>query len=102
MSYDKLLIADLRLTILQLLEEAPEYAHNEYVLGSALARLRLGISTDLLHGELAWLDEQGLIKLESVDGPGINVRTAQLTRRGEDVALGRARVPGIARPRPGG
>jgi len=102
MSYDRLLIENLRLSILQILQEAPDYAHNEYVLDSALQQLRIGISTDQLRGQLAWLDEQGLIRLASVDGPGMAVRTARLTRRGEDAALGHARIPGVARPRPEG
>ncbi len=99
MSYDELLIADLRLTILEILQAAPEYAINDYVLDSALAQLRLGVTTDQLHTELAWLAEQGLVKLEYVSVPGMTVQTVQLTRRGEDAALGRARIPGIARRR---
>lgn len=89
--------ADQRLTILQALEEDPDYAINEHLLRAALDEYGHGISSDKLRTELYWLAEQGLVTLEEVAG----VKVARLTSRGEDVALGRARVPGVARPRPG-
>jgi hypothetical protein len=96
MSYADIVVADQRLCLLAALAEAPAYAHNEHVLKRALEALGHAISSDRLHGHLAWLAEQDLIQIEPVAG----VRIARLTQRGEDAAAGRATVPGVARPRP--
>ena len=98
MSYRELVAEHLRLTVLQILEQDADYAHNEAVLQSALAAVGHGVSSDRIRSELAWLAEQGLLKV--TDSGGLQV--AKLTRRGVDAALGRAIVPGVARPRPGG
>lgn len=95
MSYRDLVEADIRLAILQVLEEDPDYSHNERILQGALERVGHSISGDRLRTELRWLEEQGLVTIEDV---GLYV--VKLTRRGEDIALGRARVDGVARPRP--
>nr|WP_275100134.1 hypothetical protein [Sedimenticola hydrogenitrophicus] len=97
MSLAELVIENQRLVVLQVLEEDVDYAQNEIVLQGALSAVGHGISSDRLRTELAWLTEQGLISVENVAG----LQVAKLTRRGEDVALGRSRVPGVARPRPG-
>ena len=97
MSFSTIVAEDQRLAILQLLEQDADYSHNEYVIGRLLATLGHAIGGDLLRSHLHWLAEQGLVKLdESAD-----MLVAKLTDRGEDVALGRARVPGVARRRPG-
>ena len=98
MSYRTLIAEYLRLAILQVLEQDPEYAHNETVLQSALSALGHGVSADRVRSELAWLSEQGLLVVSDVYG----LQVAKLTRRGADAARGRARVPGVARTRPGG
>jgi repressor of nif and glnA expression len=95
MSYRDLVEADMRLVILQVLEEDPDYSHNERILQAALERVGHGISSDRLRTELRWVEEQGLVTIDDV---GLFV--VKLTHRGEDVALGRARVDGVARPRP--
>ncbi len=97
MSYRVLIDEHLRLAILQLLEQDVDYAHNEIVLQGALEQLGHGVSFDRLRSELAWLGEQGLLVVTDVAG----LQLAKLTRRGSDVAGGRTRVPGVARPRPG-
>ena len=89
----------LRLAVLQLLQVDYGYAHNELILQRALEQVGHGVSGDRLRGELAWLAEQGLIVVEDVCGL---LHLARITARGADVALGRARVPGVARPRPTG
>lgn len=89
--------ADRRLVILQLLEQAPDYRGNGYLLQTAMAGLGHVVGLDRLHTDLAWLDEQGLVEMSSVGG----VTLAQLTARGNDVARGRAIVPGVQRPAPG-
>lgn len=98
MSYSDLVSADLRLCILRVLHEDVDYAHNEAVLQSALALIGHNISADRLRTELRWLEEQLLITIVDVAN---TVWVAKLTNRGEDAALGRARAPGVARPRPG-
>jgi hypothetical protein len=53
------------------------------------------ISRDLVVSHLTWLQEQALLTLENVGG----IQVATLSARGEDVAAGRATVPGVKRPR---
>jgi hypothetical protein len=53
-------------------------------------------SADQVRGDLAWLEEQGLVAVRSVE----NLTLAKATVRGLDVATGRATVPGVARPLP--
>ncbi|MCE9679603.1 ArsR family transcriptional regulator [Shewanella sp. AS1] len=86
-----------RLVILRLLAEVPGFDLNESILQDGLDAYGLDISRDGLRTQLAWLAEQGLIRLEKLGG----TQKATLTSRGEDVALGRAVVPGIKRPRAG-
>ena len=97
-SFRKFETEHLRLAVLQILAEDSDYAHNELVLSSALGQLGHGVSTDQLRTELAWLAEQGLIRVEEVS----DIQVARLLERGRDAARGLARVPGVARPRPGG
>ena len=97
-SFRKFATEHLRLAVLQILAADADYAHNELVLSSALEQLGHGVSRDNLRTELAWLAEQGLVSIEDVSG----IRVARLLSRGQDVARGVARVPGVARPRPGG
>ncbi len=97
MSFSAIVTEDVRLTILRGLEQDPDYAHNDAVLRQLLAAVGHAISRDKLHTELAWLEEQGLVSTN--DGAGVLV--VKLTTRGEDVALGRTRVPGVKRPGPG-
>ncbi|MCE8027529.1 ArsR family transcriptional regulator [Halomonas daqingensis] len=95
MNYRDVLVADQRLIVLQALEEDPAYSHNEAVLRSVLGTFGHHLSRDALRTELAWLQEQGLITVSDAGG----IQVAKLTARGEDVAKGSARVPGVARPR---
>lgn len=94
--YAALVQADRRLTILKLLEQSDDYSANEYLLQSALGGFGHNCSSDTVRAELAWLAEQGLAHLDETGG----VDVARLTRRGHDAASGRARVPGVKRPRP--
>ncbi len=88
---------DRRLVILRTLEEDPGYSMNESVIQSVLASFGHNVSRDRVRQDLAWLAEQGLVRLETV----VSVQVATLTGRGADVATGRARVPGVKRPSPG-
>ena len=87
--------AERRLVILRLLNELATYTAN--ILASGLSHYGVPASRDQVHTELDWLAEQGLVTQEDL---GIGVRTATLTARGAEVALGRAIVSGVKRPDP--
>ena len=88
---------DIRLSILQALEQDPGYSHNDAVLQQVCEAVGHRISLDRVRTELDWLDEQGLVDLETV-GP---FKVATISTRGVDVARGRSIVSGVKRPRPG-
>lgn len=89
--------AHLRLTLLRLLaDDDGGYSANESVLAQAANRFGFNAARDAVRTELAWLGEQGLVALEDVSG----LLVATITRRGLDVAAGRAAVPGVERPGP--
>lgn len=85
---------DIRLVILRLLVDMTAYRANSSVLTMALDSYGHTLSRDQVKTELHWLAEQGALTLEDV-GP---VLVATLSERGQDIAAGRARVPGIKRP----
>lgn len=97
MSFAAYLAEDRRLVLLRLLAEMPAYGANSSVLHSGLDRLGHKVPRDTIKADLAWLAEQGLVALEEV-GP---VVVATLAERGQDVAAGRAVVPGVKRSRTG-
>ena len=85
---------DIRLVVLRLLVVMTAYRANSSVLTMALDNYGHTLSRDQVKTELHWLAEQGALTLSDV-GP---VLVATLTERGQDIAAGRARVPGIKRP----
>lgn len=92
--YADYLRQDIRLVVLRLLVEMTAYRANSSVLTMALDSYGHTLSRDQVKTELHWLAEQGALTLADV-GP---VLVATLTERGQDIAAGRARVPGIKRP----
>src|SRR5690554_4711162 len=87
-----------RLGILRILSRRNQFTTNEYSLNEELAgHYGHHVSRDTLHTDLAWLEEQGLVICQQPRAGWI----VTLTGRGADVAEGRARVPGVARPQPG-
>lgn len=96
MNFEKYATEDRRLSILLVLKESGGYRCNEYLLRTALDALGHAVSGDRLMTDLAWLNEQGLIALDTVGG----VAVATLNSRGLDVACGRTVVPGVKRPLP--
>jgi hypothetical protein len=92
--YADFLRHDMRLVILRLLVEMPGYRANSSVLNTALDNFGHTASRDQVKTELHWLAEQGAMTLADM-GP---VLVATLTERGQDIAAGRACVPGIKRP----
>lgn len=86
-----------RLELLKLLASMPGYEAGQYFLYTCMAGGELPPpSSDQVATELAWLADQGLITLKD----SVGLSTAAIVQRGLDVAEGRARVPGVARPRP--
>jgi Fe2+ or Zn2+ uptake regulation protein len=85
---------DQRLVILRVLCEMPSYTANSSVLFNLLGRYGHSPSRDQVKTELHWLDEQGLITIDDVS----DVLVAKITERGQDVANGRTKAPGVKRP----
>lgn len=85
---------DQRLVILRLLSELAGYRANSSVLASALEGYGHAMTRDQVKTELRWLEEQGLVSVEDMEP----VLVVTLLERGEDVAKGRATVPGVKRP----
>jgi hypothetical protein len=88
----------MRLTILQILESDQDYSMNDTVIHRALDSIGYSVSHDKLKTELTWLQEQGAVSLDN--RPSFII--VKLSSRGQDVALGRASIPGIPRPQPRG
>ncbi|PNG40966.1 hypothetical protein A1354_12400 [Pseudomonas asplenii] len=93
-TYTDYLRHDIRLVLLRLLADMPGYRANSSVLNTALDHHGHSTSRDQTKTELHWLAEQQAITLNDI-GP---ILVATLTERGQDIAAGRARVPGIQRP----
>ena len=85
---------DRRLVILRVLANMPAYRSNSLLLTTLLGKWGHEPSADQVKGDLAWLQEQGLVKVDDAEG----VYVATLTTRGADVAAGRSVVPGVKRP----
>ena len=96
-AFEQLNQADRRLVILRALAEDSDYSVNEFILRRMLEVMKHKISRDLMRTELVWLEEQGLVSVEEVEG----TMMATLTGRGKDVADGAVVVPGVQRPEPG-
>jgi len=90
--------ADRRLVLLKALESAVQYRANVYLLRRFAESLGHVVGLDRAEQDLAWMAEQGLISTVKT----LDVTVATLTERGLDVAAGRAKVPGVQQPAPGG
>jgi hypothetical protein len=97
LSFDEVRTEHQRLSILRLLAEADDYSLNTSLLHDALDALGLSTSRDKVETMAAWLKEQELVTLRQIG----TVTVATITRRGDDVAKGHARVPGVKRPSAG-
>lgn len=96
-NFARLLSEDRRLVLLRILDRAPGSEANHYILREALDGVGHNVSRDIVLAELFWLAEQGLVTLDDLG----SMKVATLTGRGQDVALGRAVVPGVKKPVPG-
>lgn len=94
-NYADYLRQDQRLVMLRILSELPQYRSNSSVLARLLGEFGHHPSRDQVKGDLTWLGEQGLVKVDDIG----SVLVVTLTERGEDVATGRASVPGVSKPR---
>lgn len=97
MEYADHFAAHLRITLLRLLAAQPAYKANSSLLTDAADSVGLTTTRDKVKTELAWLEEQNLVRLA---GPDDRLLIATLTERGLDVAGGRVRVPGVKPPAP--
>lgn len=93
MSFKDHVIEHCRRLILEQLEQENDYAQNHLVMKQILAAFGQTLSTDKVLAEFAWLNEQGMVTLDSFGG----FTVAKLTHRGLDVATGASNMPGIAR-----
>lgn len=98
MNLAETLAQDRRGIILRVLLDQGDYALNDGVLQDALERLGHSVGRDLVRDDLAWLERHGLVNVSKAGSCWI----ASLTIRGDDVATGRERVPGVRRPSPRG
>ncbi len=87
-----------RWTIIRTIADQDNFALSDTSLQVVFDRLRQPVSLDLIHDYLAWLARHGLVSTTTERVGSRDMVMATLTARGEDVALGRERVPGIKRP----
>lgn len=83
---------DRRLIVLRLTAEGNGTC-NDRMLVTGLQHWGIRCSLDAVSQSLAWLSEHGLVRVRQV--PDSDVRVAEITRRGRDVAAGVAEVPGV-------
>ena len=83
---------DRRLVILRIAAEGNGTA-NDRMLITGLAHWGIRCTLDTVSQSLDWLEQHGLVKLRRV--PDSDVRVAEITRRGRDVAEGLADVQGV-------
>ena len=96
--FAELLTADIRLVILRALAEDLGYSHNESILHAVAKKFGHNVTRDVIRTQLAWLQEQSLVTLETVG----DIYVATITQRGVDVAGGAGSCPGVKRPSPRG
>lgn len=94
--FNQLVTENIRLAILQVLEQDADYSHNQNILQMILQSLGHSVSVDRIRTELRWLEEQGMITVDAIG----DLLVAKLNQRGLDISKGRGKVDGIARPRP--
>lgn len=92
-------VADLRLAILQVLTAAGVETNVPILRASVEETTPHRPAASALRQELVWLAERGLATNRAI---GASIAAATITERGEDVALGRERLTGVAAPSDGG
>lgn len=94
--YHETLRRHARIAILRFAADAPSYTTNVSMLEELLPQVGIQFTRDQILTETAWLEEQGFV---TCAGAGEFV-TLTATRRGVEIAEGRARHEGIKRPSP--
>lgn len=85
-----------RLSILHCLAAMDGYRANNSIIQTVCGQYGNNMTNDRLLTHLNWLEEQGLVKVESHD----TYTVAVITERGLDIETGRASAPGVKRPGP--
>ncbi len=97
MMFAELVAKDIRLVMLRSMAEDGNCL-NESMLQSILELFGHNVSRDRVRTEMRWLQEQGLIQIDTVAG----ILVGRLTGRGADIAEGKCRIDGVKCPRPRG
>jgi hypothetical protein len=95
--FTDLMREDRRLVELRALAATPSYTANNYVLQRGAAATGHRVSHEVIHGDLAWLAEAGLVVAQEAG----KATVVTLTARGLDVSSGLSVYPGVKRPLPG-
>ena len=95
MRFSERLTEDRRLVLLQGLGEAQAHQLNDSVLKKALAFVGHNVSTDVVRGDLMWLDEHGMVRVSKLAVASGELWVVHLTGAGREVLEGRT-YPGIA------
>lgn len=96
MSLSEIQTKNQRRAMLKLLSKMPDLSSSDFELREAVNDVeKINTSFDKFKSECAWLEEQGLVKIE-----GQVIDTIKLTQRGLDVAEYKVAFPGIAKKRP--
>jgi len=96
-SYAQYVLEDMRLLMLRLLSELPQYTANSSTMHSALQAWGHRAARGEVVRQLHWLSERALVEVETITEDVLLVR---LLDRGLDVAQGIIRHPGIKPVRP--
>jgi Fe2+ or Zn2+ uptake regulation protein len=96
MSLAELMAANLRCSLLRVLEQTPAYSANDSLLHDVVQEYALMVSRDQVRTNLFWLRDQGLVTVDEISG----VLIVRITAAGLDVARGNRTVPGVKRPTP--
>lgn len=98
MSLTSLMAEERRQIVLAALAEASGFQMNEDSVRIVLRAIGHNVTSDVMRGDLKWLSEVDLIRLDHVPVAGGELWIAHLRQMGQDVANG-AHFPGVARPR---
>ena len=90
------LARDRRIIILRALVEPNGMMLNETIIKAMVNRFGHNVGRDVVRGDLCWLEEQRLVRVEKLDTERGEFWVAHLTNDGEEVAQGR-KHPGVAR-----
>ncbi|MFA7238733.1 MAG: hypothetical protein WC091_01365 [Sulfuricellaceae bacterium] len=96
MIFAEFIKCDIRLVALRILSEMPGFKANSSVICTLLDQFGHTATRDQTKTELRWLEENGLVAIEEAG----SVLVATLKERGHEVAEGRAKVDGVAKPKP--